>query len=588
MPPRLRPSSNFAGWLLAASLAVLPIVANPGWKPGGEEDPVWRILALLTATIGLPEGLRRTSAYLTHPVFNTHHSETEMLRYIRSLSDKDLALDRSMIPLGSCTMKLNATTEMIPVIDLGPYLKGEPGALDRAATELRHALTEIGFYFIVNHGVPREQIASVFDQVKRFHAQPMEEKLKVKVNDHTIGYMPIMEKAAPNAAAQGKKPSQNEAFFLRRDRAADDPDVIAGRRFHVQNQWPANLPGFREQTLTYMEAMEAMCLKLVPLYALALGLPANHFDSYFAKPHFILRQSRYPQIDGSDDTIASLVPHTDSGFMTLLPPNKVQGLSILLPSGEWMDAPHVEGAFVVNGGDILHRWTNERFLSTPHRVRNVSGTVRYAIPFFFDPSHDSTIECLPTCQSAERPAAIEPLTAAATAAGNFMPAPKLFTPPTGGASSIAPVVAANTPYFSDAHYINKVGGQSAYLGDNIYATKGLARNLHLTVGLDGDISGFAWKTFYSHQESRVTVVDPQNTNNAKWMAAQDAVIAPAGTKVNNVDVSGTVQCWVSTQTEFAALYPGCVPANPASSTSPILPTITARTWLARRRISSSR
>ena len=109
------------------------------------------------------------------------------------------------------------------------------------------------------------------------------------------------------------------------------------------------------------------------------------------------------------DTIASLVPHTDSGFMTLLPPNKVQGLSILLPSGEWMDAPHVEGAFVVNGGDILHRWTNERFLSTPHRVRNVSGTVRYAIPFFFDPSHDSTIECLPTCHGPGNPPRYEPI-----------------------------------------------------------------------------------------------------------------------------------------------------------------------------------
>ncbi len=153
------------------------------------------------------------------------------------------------------------------------------------------------------------------------------------------------------------------------------------------------------------------------------------------------------------------------------------------------------------------------------------------------------------------------LTAAATAAGNFVPAPKLFTPPTGGASSIAPAVPANTPFFSDAHYINKIDGQHAYLGDNIYATKGLARNLNLTAGLDGDFSGFAWKAFYSHQESRVTVVDPQNTNNARWMASQDAVIAPAGLKVNNVDVGGSVQCWVTTQPQFAPLYPGCVPVN---------------------------
>ena len=71
--------------------------------------------------------------------------------------------------------------------------------------------------------------------------------------------------------------------------------------------------------------------------------------------------------------------------MPSLPPNRVPGLSILLPSGRWIDAPGVEGAYVVNGGDILHRWTNERFLSTPHRVRNVSHQVRYAIPFFCDP-----------------------------------------------------------------------------------------------------------------------------------------------------------------------------------------------------------
>ena len=175
------------------------------------------------------------------------------------------------------------------------------------------------------------------------------------------------------------------------------------------NKWPADLPGFREQTLAYMSTLEALCRKLVRLYALALDLPEDFFDASFAKPHMILRQSRYPLIDGADDSVASLVPHTDSGFMTLLPPNKVQGLSIQLPSGEWMDAPYVEGAFVVNGGDILHRWTNERFLSTPHRVRNVSGVLRYAIPFFCDPDHDTVIECLPSCQSAENPPKYPPI-----------------------------------------------------------------------------------------------------------------------------------------------------------------------------------
>src|SRR5262249_10494660 len=218
-------------------------------------------------------------------------------------------------------------------------------------------------------------IETAYAEAARFHAQPIEHKLALRVDEHNIGYMPIARTPPPNAAAQGKQPSQNEAYFLRRERTADDPDVRSNRRFHALNKWPkeGDLPGFRANMLGYMSALEALCRELVRLYALALDLPADYLASFFADPHIILRMSRYPVIDGSDHTIASLVPHTDSGFMTLLPPNKVQGLSILLPGGRWMEAPGVDDAFVVNGGDILHRWTNERFLSTPHRVRNVSG-----------------------------------------------------------------------------------------------------------------------------------------------------------------------------------------------------------------------
>src|SRR5689334_10562144 len=186
---------------------------------------------------------------------------------------------------------------VIPLIDVAGFLAGTPGAAEKAAAELAWAFENVGFYYLAGHGVPKALIEAQYAEAARFHAQPMEEKLKLRVNEHTIGYMPIAETPPPNAAAQGKKPSQNEAYFLRRDRPADDPDVIAGRRFHVQNQWPGNLPGFREQTLKYMSTMEALCQKLVRLYALALDLPADYFDASFRKPHMILRQSRYPQID---------------------------------------------------------------------------------------------------------------------------------------------------------------------------------------------------------------------------------------------------------------------------------------------------
>jgi len=299
----------------------------------------------------------------------------------------------------------------IPLIDVAPYLAGVPGAAQRTAAELRFAFENVGFYYLRGHGVPQAMIDTAYAEVARFHAQPIERKLALKVDEHNIGYMPIARTPPPNAAAQGKKPSQNEAYFLRRERTADDPDVLSNRRFHAQNKWPqeSDLPGFREISLQYVGALESLCLKLVRLYALALDLPAGFFDASFAPAHTILSMSRYPAIDLAEPGANSLTPHTDLGFMTLLPPNKVKGLEILLPSGQWLRAPTVEGAFVVNGGDMLHRWSNERFLSTPHRVLNISGGVRYAVPFFFDPNHDTVIECLPTCRSAEQPAKYPPI-----------------------------------------------------------------------------------------------------------------------------------------------------------------------------------
>jgi isopenicillin N synthase-like dioxygenase len=291
--------------------------------------------------------------------------------------------------------------DAIPLIDVAGHLGGDREASRKAATQLRWAFENVGFYYLSGHGVPQSLIDRTYEAAARFHAQPRTKKLALKVNEHNIGYLPISDAASlsPQAAAQGRKPSQNEAYFLRRERARDDPAVIANKRFHGLNQWPADLPGFREATLEYMRTLESLCRRLVPLYALALDVPTDCFDACFAEPHMILRMSRYPVIDDEDETVASLVPHTDSGFMTLLPPNRVQGLSIQLPNGRWIDAPGIDGAYVVNGGDILHRWTNERFLSTPHRVRNVSGQVRYAIPFFCDPDHDTaSIACRPAAR----------------------------------------------------------------------------------------------------------------------------------------------------------------------------------------------
>src|SRR5215470_8616057 len=126
----------------------------------------------------------------------------------------------------------------IPLIDVSGFLAGTPGAAERAAAQLRFAFENVGFYYLAGHGVPPSLIDTAYAQAARFHAQPIEQKLALKVDEHNIGYMPIAREPPPNAAAQGKRPSQNEAYFLRRDRAPDDPDVLSNRRFHAPNKWP--------------------------------------------------------------------------------------------------------------------------------------------------------------------------------------------------------------------------------------------------------------------------------------------------------------------------------------------------------------
>ena len=196
-----------------------------------------------------------------------------------------------------------ADTEIIPVIDLGPYLAGEPGALDRTAEELRFALTEIGFYFIVNHGVPSELIHEVFRQVARFHAQPLDKKLEIKLDKHNVGYLPMKGDTLRTSTVETvTKPNLNEAFFVARDLPPDHPDVLADRRFRSANRWPADLPGFREIVVDYCDTMERLVQKLVRLYARALDLPAAYFDEPFNDLQYKLRMTHYPHQAGARTT----------------------------------------------------------------------------------------------------------------------------------------------------------------------------------------------------------------------------------------------------------------------------------------------
>ena len=144
--------------------------------------------------------------------------------------------------------------------------------------------------------------------------------------------------------------------------------------------------------------MERLVQKLVRLYAVALDLPPAWFDAAFKDFQYKLRMTHYPpQPETTPEDEFGIAPHTDTSFLTVLAPNEVPGLAIRKRNGEWMDAPAIPDAFVVNGGQLLLRWTNDRFLATPHRAINRSGGERYALAFFCDAAIDWPIAAVPTC-----------------------------------------------------------------------------------------------------------------------------------------------------------------------------------------------
>jgi isopenicillin N synthase-like dioxygenase len=302
---------------------------------------------------------------------------------------------------------VNAT---IPLLDLGPCLGGSPGALPSAATALRAALEDVGFFVLINHGVEPRLIAQTFAEAKRFHAQPLDAKMALRMNEHNNGYMAMERYTVRTSEVNvNDTPDLNEAFFVRRERALDDPLRRSGRRFAGPNVWPRDLPRFREHVLAYLDAMDTLARCVLPVCAVALDLAPDYFDAAFAESQFTFRLSHYPPVAAKPNQFG-LAPHTDANFLTFLAQTEVPGLQIRTESGEWLEVPYVPGSFAVNSGDMMVRWTNGRFKSTPHRAVPPIGHDRYAIPFFLGPHLDTVIACLPTCQGPGNPPKFPPIT----------------------------------------------------------------------------------------------------------------------------------------------------------------------------------
>jgi isopenicillin N synthase-like dioxygenase len=279
---------------------------------------------------------------------------------------------------------------MIPVIDMQAAFAGDRSAAEAAAREIAQACTASGYFYLKGHGVPQPLIERTVAEATGFFHLPLEEKRRVAINARHRGWNALGDALMYEA----KRPDYKEFYSIGLELPDDDPDVAAGEKLRGPNNWPEGRPAFREALSAYYDAMRACGQNLLRCVALSLGAPADFFAASYAKPLQRTQIIYYPpQPPMADADQFGLAPHTDFGCITLLWQDGNGGLEILeRSSGSWIPAPPIPGTLVINVGDLLGRWTNDRYASTPHRVVNRSGRERFSIATFHDPDFRATVD----------------------------------------------------------------------------------------------------------------------------------------------------------------------------------------------------
>lgn len=287
----------------------------------------------------------------------------------------------------------------IPVINMAPWVAGnDADELTRIAKQVNSACETAGFFQLTGHTVPVDLIAEMFEMTERFHGLPLDIKQQVRMDRPGwpiggVGYLPMYSRKLPSR----DKANLNEAFLVKGNRVLSLGD----------SQWIADehLPGFQSTVERYADAVNELALRMLPIYAVALGLHPEFFAPGFEHPSWRLRMTHYPPVPEilEDAAEFGIAPHVDTTFFTLLLQNAA-GLTIYSHPREcWIQAPVVSDAFVVNSGELLKQWTNDRYLSVRHFANNDAADSRYSIPFFYNAAADYPMECLPTCHGPGNP-----------------------------------------------------------------------------------------------------------------------------------------------------------------------------------------
>jgi isopenicillin N synthase-like dioxygenase len=310
----------------------------------------------------------------------------------------------------------------IPVIDVGPYVAGDLAGTRRVAHAVDVACEQIGFLTITGHGIPDALLRQIFEVSLAFFDRPLAEKLALASNHPGIprGYSALASKSLGRTYGLDAPPDLREQFFVGPldDWAADFHRFPDAAKVYAPNVWPERPAKFREVFTACYRALERLARDLMRIFALALGLAETWFDGAINRHFSTCPTNLYPEPAG--EALPGQLragPHTDFGSLTILAVNDAPGgLQVRFPDGGWRDVRPAPGQLVVNLGDMMARWTNDRWRSTVHRVINpprsqAAGSRRQSVGFFLHPNYDTQVACLPTCTDLAHPPRYAPILA---------------------------------------------------------------------------------------------------------------------------------------------------------------------------------
>jgi isopenicillin N synthase-like dioxygenase len=297
--------------------------------------------------------------------------------------------------------------DAVPVIDIGPFLSGDPAGARAVAEAVREACEGIGFFTVTGHRVPESTIDRLYSDARVFFGLPLDEKLRIRKPEGTYskGYTAMGVKTVGKDRNPDLRPSLHESYAIGQLDATDDPYYrceAAGTNFSP-NLWPERPTDLKPAMTAYYREMERLSGAILAIFAHILDVPVAYFADRLDRHISILRLMHYPdlarQAEPGEERAGA---HTDTTAITILRvDDSPGGLQVRTPDGRWIDVARIPQAFIINIGDIMMRWTNDRFVSTMHRVVNPptfgGGTGRISIPYFCMPNYDAVIECIPSC-----------------------------------------------------------------------------------------------------------------------------------------------------------------------------------------------